>query len=137
MRSILKYTLLAAAVLAAPLLVSCASAEEEMIQFTPGGVPYVLEMQDYGVRSGLSVIAVDSTMEGDLPMAVVELRNATASELRFRAGFVWADADGRVLASPGSAPRTIHLMPGASTTLQSAATAPAAYRFKLQLRSEN
>jgi len=119
------------------MLVSCAAAEEEMIQFTPGGVPYVIEWQDHGVKSGLSLIAVDSTMEGDLPIAVVELRNATASEKRFRSGFVWADADGRVLASPGTAPRTIHLMPGASTTLQSAATSPAAYRFKLQLRSEN
>ncbi len=137
MRSFLKNTMLAAAVLVAPMLVSCATAEEEMIQFTNGGVPYVIEMQDHGVRSGLSVIAVDSTNQGDLPLAVVEVRNATAAEMRFRAGFVWADGNGRVLDSPAHAPRTIHLMPGASTTLQSAATSPAAYRFKLQLRSEN
>ncbi len=136
-RSFLNTTLLAAAALAAPALVSCVSADEEVILFTNGGVPYVIEMQDYGVRSGLSVVSVDSSQQGDLPVAVVELRNTTAAEMRVRAGFVWADADGRVVNSPAHAPRTVHILPGASTTLQSAAGAPSAYRFKLQLRSEN
>lgn len=135
MRSIVKSAALAAAALAAGLLAACVCPQEDLIQFTPGGVPYVIEMQDHAVDSALAVISVDSTSEGDLPLAMVELRNTSPAELRFRAGFVWTTAEGRVLAGPAAASRTYHLMPGASTTLQGAATSPESYRFKLQVRS--
>ncbi|RMH01520.1 MAG: DUF1425 domain-containing protein [Planctomycetota bacterium] len=138
MRTLFTRTLAAAAVFAAPLLFSCAAAgEEDMIQFTPGGVPYVIELQDHSVRANLAIVQVDSGNQGDLPIATVEVRNTGAAEFRFRADFTWTDSDGRELISPANASRTIHLMPGASTTLQSAAASPEAYRFKLQLRSEN
>ncbi len=106
-----------------------------MIRFTDAGVPYTIEMQDYRVRSGLSVVSVSSTKEGDLPLAIVELRNTTASELRFDAQFTWTTAEGRVLADQGHMMRGQHVGPGATISLQNAAGRADAQRFKLQIRS--